>query len=291
MLVMLMILAMEGTAEAKRPITFNFAVRSKNFGVFYSSLAPYGEWIQLNGGYVWRPVHVSHGWRPYLYGNWTWTDYGWYWVSSEPFGWATFHHGRWYYDDFYGWIWIPDDTWGPAWVEWRYDDNNIGWAPLTPYAHYRDGVGIIVADRWISPVHYWNFVPSRYFTTSRIVDYVQPIERARVIFGNTRTADNIQFDNHHIVNRGVDVHLIEQRTNTRINRVAVVARPMGNGERVTRGTDRVQIEAVRPRFGAVQRGQKIHPPVFRHDQRQTPAGMRNKPIRQPEQSRSPRDSR
>jgi len=291
MFVALMILAIGGNAEAKRPITFNFGVHSKNFGVFYSSLSPYGEWIQMHGGYVWRPVRVSHGWRPYLNGNWTWTDYGWYWVSSEPFGWATFHYGRWYYDDYYGWIWIPDDTWGPAWVEWRYDNDNIGWAPLTPYVEFRAGVGIIAGERWVSPLHYWNFVPGRYFTARRIADYIQPADRARVIFGNTRASVNIQFDNHRIVNRGVDVHFVEQRTNSRINRVDVVAHPMGNGERITHGTDRVQIETVHPRFGTVPHGQQIHPQVFRHDQQRTPAVIRPQPRQQPEHNRNIQNGR
>jgi len=30
---------------------------------------------------------------------------------------------------------MPDDVWGPAWVEWRYDDEYIGWAPLRPMQH------------------------------------------------------------------------------------------------------------------------------------------------------------
>ena len=79
-----------------------------NFGVFYSSLSPYGEWISLDGGsYAWRPTGVESGWRPYFVGNWAWTDDGWCWVSEEPWAWATYHYGRWYSDDFYGWGWIP----------------------------------------------------------------------------------------------------------------------------------------------------------------------------------------
>ncbi|MCX8011350.1 MAG: hypothetical protein N3A61_09370, partial [Ignavibacteria bacterium] len=69
------------------------------FGFFYTSLSPYGEWIEFdNGLYGWRPIHVSYGWRPYYMGRWVWTRYGWYWDSYEPFGWATYHYGRWYFD-------------------------------------------------------------------------------------------------------------------------------------------------------------------------------------------------
>src|SRR5258707_8656814 len=76
-------------------------------GFFYSSLSPYGEWINCDYGLAWRPYHVEHYWRAYLHGRWIWTSYGWYWASEEPFGWATFHYGRWYDDDYYGWIWTP----------------------------------------------------------------------------------------------------------------------------------------------------------------------------------------
>src|SRR5262245_49949441 len=62
---------------------------------FYSNLAPYGYWVDRPSyGWVWVPRHIRHHWRPYSYGRWVWTDYGWTWVSSEPFGWATYHYGR-----------------------------------------------------------------------------------------------------------------------------------------------------------------------------------------------------
>ena len=74
LMVALLSAALSGVAEAKKPVSF---------GVFYSSLSPYGEWIQMDVGYRWRPLHVSQGWRPYLYGQWVWSDYGWYWASAN----------------------------------------------------------------------------------------------------------------------------------------------------------------------------------------------------------------
>ena len=140
------------------------AAVDERFGLFYSSLGSYGEWIEVNGGLrVWHPIGVSAEWRPYLLGRWVWTDYGWYWVSSEPFGWATYHYGRWYFDDYYGWVWLPDDVWGPGWVEWRNDDSYIGWAPLPPYATFSVTVGIRFTRAWAAPPHYWNFVTYRNF--------------------------------------------------------------------------------------------------------------------------------
>jgi hypothetical protein len=122
--------------ETKTAPHFSLHDRSTHFGFFYSSLQPHGEWIELEDGfYVWKPNHIRRSWRPYLLGRWEWTNHGWYWMSHEPFGWVVFHYGRWYYDDYYGWVWIPGDEWAPAWVEWRYDSDYIGWAPLPPYTH------------------------------------------------------------------------------------------------------------------------------------------------------------
>jgi len=300
LLVLLMIGGLVVTADAKRPL--NFAIRSKNVGFFYSSLAPYGEWIQINGGYAWRPLHVTHGWRPYLYGRWAWTDYGWYWISSEPFGWATCHYGRWYYDDYYGWIWIPDDTWGPAWVEWRYNDDYIGWAPLSPYAAFNIDVGVTIANHWVSPIHYWNFVPSRYMTSNRLGDYVQPLDRSRRIFGETRGSLDIGIENRRVMNRGIDVHMVEQRTNSRIDRTDVTVRSTGGGERVVRGPEKVHIEAFQPRLDNAPRHESARPQEFRRDERPSAPSFRTRPVpqmrgpvqvqpqRRPEQVQRPRTS-
>ena len=101
---------------------------------FYDELEPYGQWVwHPRFGYVWLPEDVSPDWRPYTVGHWVSTEeYGWYWESNEPFAWAVYHYGRWGYDPDYGWFWVPGDTWAPAWVQWRYDDQYVGWAPIGP---------------------------------------------------------------------------------------------------------------------------------------------------------------
>lgn len=100
---------------------------------FYQPLTPYGSWINFSTyGRCWHPTGVAADWRPYSNGSWEWTDAGWYWQSDEPFAWACYHYGSWYYDTGYGWVWIPGTDWAPAWVDWRYGDNYIGWAPCGP---------------------------------------------------------------------------------------------------------------------------------------------------------------
>jgi hypothetical protein len=107
-----------------------------DFGVFYDNLAPYGNWVQrANYGWVWTPKDVASTWRPYQAGHWVWSDEGWTWLSDEPFGWATYHYGRWYQDPELGWSWVPGNDWAPAWVSWQEGQNYVGWAPLPPGAN------------------------------------------------------------------------------------------------------------------------------------------------------------
>ena len=234
-------------------------------GIFYSSLSPYGEWVNVEFGRAWRPLHVVHGWRPYVNGQWVWTDYGWYWMSDEPFGWATFHYGRWYYDDFYGWVWVPGEVWGPAWVEWRYSNDYIGWAPLAPYAEFSFNVGITYTNRWAAPVHYWNFVPGDRFASARVVDYVQPVEQSRRIFGSTRVTGSIRTDGGQVVNRGVDVSFVERHGNLHINRVNIVSSDKRTSERFVGEADRRHIEVYRPRMEHRTQESFVRPPARTFD--------------------------
>jgi hypothetical protein len=188
-----------------------------NYGYFYASLSPYGSWIELNSGVtVWRPNHLNHGWSPYRDGRWIWTDDGWYWDSDEPYGNIVYHYGRWYDDDYYGWIWVPDNVWAPAWVQWRYDNDYIGWAPLPPYASFSIGFGISFTTNYVTPVSYWHFVGY-----NRICDpyvtryYIRDRDRDR-IFSNTRYRTNYGYSNGRVINRGVDVDYVRQRGGGRI---------------------------------------------------------------------------
>jgi hypothetical protein len=109
---------------------------SVDIGYFYDSLAPYGNWINRpSHGWVWTPRDVSASWRPYQAGHWVWSDQGWTWLSDEPYGWATYHYGRWYQDPEIGWAWTPGTEWAPAWVSFQQGKDYVGWAPLPPGAN------------------------------------------------------------------------------------------------------------------------------------------------------------
>ncbi len=188
-------------------------------GYFYTNLSPYGSWIEIDYGVVaWRPTIIKRSWAPYKIGRWVWTDYGWYWDSYEPFGHIVFHYGRWYYDDYYGWIWIPDDEWAPAWVEWRYDDDYIGWAPLHPYAVFSVNFGIRITYNYYIPYNHWHFVTYKNFCNPYVYNYYVPEKHKYRIYGRTEERYNYSYYNGRVRNEGIDFDLIRKRSNQKIEK-------------------------------------------------------------------------
>src|SRR5687767_2364587 len=68
-----------------------------NISFFFGELAPHGTWVRhQRHRYVWVPDAVDADWAPYTNGRWAYTDrHGWLFVSDDPYGWATYHYGRW----------------------------------------------------------------------------------------------------------------------------------------------------------------------------------------------------
>ena len=107
---------------------------------FYDQLAPYGHWENVAPfGWVWQPNEVTPGWRPYSDGYWVYTSYGWTYQADNNWAWAVYHYGRWTFDDYLGWLWVPGNEWAPAWVAWRNDGGYVGWAALPPQAVWNNG--------------------------------------------------------------------------------------------------------------------------------------------------------
>jgi len=158
---------------------------SVNFG----ELNDYGEWAWMQGyGTVWRP-YADPGWRPFMYGHWSYTDDGWLWDADEPFGWIVCHYGNWTYDDEMGWVWVPGYDWSPARVEWHVTDREIAWAPLFPPplpGHIRVEVS--------SP--HWMFCPVGLFGSVEVYSHVQVRARPSHNTANvtvTRVAPRFEF--------------------------------------------------------------------------------------------------
>ena len=94
-----------------------------------------GEWVYVDDyrSWCWRPVRVAPEWRPYWQGRWGAYPGGMTWISSEPWGYVTYHHGRWGWSAAVGWFWIPGVYYAPAWVAWQSDTSYFGWAPMGYY--------------------------------------------------------------------------------------------------------------------------------------------------------------
>jgi hypothetical protein len=172
---------------------------------FYDALSPYGEWIDNpQYGYVWMP-NVGPDFKPYATnGNWVYTDEGWTWASDYSWGWAPFHYGRWFYEDGYGWMWMPGNEWAPAWVSWRRSPDYYGWAPLGPSM----SITVAAGGGYNPPPHYWCFVPHQYVTSPHINNYYVNEQQNVTIINNTTvihntTIVNNTYNNTTVVNNNV----------------------------------------------------------------------------------------
>lgn len=245
---------------------------SVDFQMFYNELAPYGQWVnRIEFGWVWVPYGVPVSWRPYTHGQWAYTDdYGWYWVSYWPWGWAPFHYGRWVYDDEYGWVWVPDTVWGPAWVDWRYGDGWIGWAPLPPIAIWYPGIGfrirIVEIERHIHHTH-WVFCHERDFRRDHVYRHIELPARNVTIIKHTTNVTRYHLDHDRIVNRGYDVNKMEKDTGQRFVRY------------------RVRDVASPAEHGATARGKEL--PVYRPKVSHAPPGARPPSPRLPRAAEPP----
>ncbi len=205
---------------------------------FYMALNPYGRWVWIDDfdDYIWVP-NVAVTWRPYYNGSWTYTQYGWTWVSYEPWGWIPHHYGRWFFHPVYHWIWIPGTTWGPAYVTWGYYGGYYSWAPLPPahcryyrrhytqyrYSHrrYRSESGRSAhwyghdsgasVNRWI-PDTAWTFVAENQFTASDI---------SRVSVSQSAVSRFVASGQFKASARAPSVRQVERKTGHRISRVQV----------------------------------------------------------------------
>jgi len=170
------------------------APEDRDYQMFYEGLAPHGQWFESDEyGWVWRPAAArATDWRPYTRGRWVDSDQGWAWISDEPFGWATYHYGRWALLVNHGWIWVPGETWAPAWVAWRRNEECVGWAPLPPETSYADDITYgpeVEADYGLS-AEWYTFMPVRHFDEP-VITHCRPMTENVQFFGVTVSITNV----------------------------------------------------------------------------------------------------
>lgn len=187
------------------PTTVEVVIRDERD--FYEPLSPYGHWEYVGSyGRCWVPAGVDPSWRPYCNGHWESTDAGWYWVSDEPWGWATYHYGRWDFDARVGWFWVPQTMWAPAWVSWHRGAGYVGWCPLPPSARIASSGVIEVNTRAL---------PQRGFVVVEERRFLEPVRPTTVvnnttIINKTVNITNIKVVNNTVINEGPRTHDIEQ---------------------------------------------------------------------------------
>jgi len=201
------------------PVESPAVVEIRTEADFYQPLSPYGRWeVVERYGRCWIPTRIDAEWRPYCNGRWERTDAGWFWASDEPWGWATYHYGRWDLSPQFGWFWVPQTQWAPAWVSWHHGGGYVGWAPLQPSVRLAVGGPVEVDVK---------LIPSRAFVFTEEKRFLEPVRPTTVIVNNTTIINktvnitNIKVVNNTIINEGPRTQIIEQVTGHKVQPVAV----------------------------------------------------------------------
>jgi hypothetical protein len=71
-----------------------------------------------------------------------------------------------------GWVWVPDDAWGPGWVDGRYSEGYVGWAPMPPEGEWRNSALVTARADLGAPKYegYWVFVSEHSFARGEVRD-------------------------------------------------------------------------------------------------------------------------
>ena len=203
-----------------------------SYSTFYDALGSYGTWADVEGyGRCWQPTVavVDPSWRPYFdRGRWVYSDCGWYWLSDYSWGWAPFHYGRWFQHNRLGWCWVPEGTWGPSWVTWRYSGDYCGWSPLPPTAWFTRGLGLTYFGRPVGfgsnlglSMDCYPFIPWNHFRDDHLRRYALPRHQVAQFYNNTVAVTRIIGSDNRVINRGITPERVAEATHTAIRPVVI----------------------------------------------------------------------
>jgi hypothetical protein len=223
-LVALSMLALLGAARIIAPSAKADTVVTIEY--FDGALSPYGYWVDdPDYGRVWRPTRVPDDWGPYTRGGWVYTrDYGWVWVSDEPYGWVVYHYGHWAWTDRWGWVWVAGYDWAPAWVEWCYGGGYVSCEPMPPDPYWQ-GAYYYGSYDCTSPTYYSHavFVSETYFGRPGMSSHYEPRSRNATIAASASVnVTSYVRGSVGITNRGVDIRKLEAATGQPISVLPVV---------------------------------------------------------------------
>ena len=195
---------------------------SVSVSVFHSELDPYGSWVDVPPwGLVWRPDGVGAGWQPYLVGSWVYSDYGWTWISEDPWEPWPHHYGTWVLSARYGWVWVPGTVWAPAWVTWYVTDRYVGWAPVAPSLSV--SLSGVTHARYAAPAETVVFVPTRAFATGEIRRARIDRARSRSLLRTAKTLPSFAVVDGVVRTMGPVPERIEMRAGVSVRRAGVSA--------------------------------------------------------------------
>jgi hypothetical protein len=208
------------------------ATQAANANAFYKDLAPYGSWTQVpDYGLCWQPTveTIEADWSPYVdKGQWLYTDSGWFWQSQYSWGSVPFHYGRWAKRARLGWVWVPDQVWGPAWVAWRTTSSYSGWAPLPPGVGLDAALGLAFHQQPVGasfdfgvPPGWFTFVSQENFLRPNLASYSVSSRQTTLLFSQTKPVNNYLVAGHKVINLGIGSEKIATATHQPVKEIAL----------------------------------------------------------------------
>jgi hypothetical protein len=125
-------------------------------------------------------------------------------------------------------------------VTWRYSNDYCGWAPLPPFAVYREGVGFFYRGLNVSfgfdfglGINCFTFVPIGHFCDPHPRRFRAPPTQVTQIYNHTTVINNFNGHGHNLANRGIDPEHITAVTRTPIHPISIrdTTSPSGHGPR------------------------------------------------------------
>jgi hypothetical protein len=258
-----------------------------SFSFFHDNLAPHGRWVTVGSyGRCWYPVGVPAGWQPYTVGHWGWGDYGWTWISADPWGDWTYRYGSWTFQPPWGWVWVPGYVWAPAWVTWSYSDAYIGWAPIPPTFSF--AVGGYFGSPVVVSRNAYCFVPRRRFAAIDVHAVRVPVHENRTILAHSRHVTRFDVSRGIVRNEGLELRSVERSSAAKIQRVRASEARVAPARIEKAGTKNRRVSVAAPATTRTESRRVVREESVRRETRDTrKTDVRREPAAKPRRESAP----